>query len=87
MTALDQLAGADVLFPNWRDPSHPQAGGAEAYCYEIAGRPAAVVVEEVRRIRRRRRSRRRPSDLTVDSSAYRGRHPREEASASCPPIN
>ncbi|NUK09679.1 glycosyltransferase [Streptomyces lunaelactis] len=41
MTALDQLAGADVLFPNWRDPSYPQAGGAE----------------------------------------------REEASASCPPIN
>ncbi|MET7619741.1 glycosyltransferase family 4 protein [Streptomyces sp. NPDC005408] len=38
MTALGQLARADVLFLNWRDPSHPQAGGAEAYCYEIARR-------------------------------------------------
>ena len=38
MTALDQLAHAEVLFLNWRDPSHPQAGGAEAYCFEIARR-------------------------------------------------
>jgi glycosyltransferase involved in cell wall biosynthesis len=38
MTALDQLVGMHVLFLNWRDPSHPHAGGAEAYCYEIARR-------------------------------------------------
>ncbi|WP_210587749.1 glycosyltransferase family 4 protein [Streptomyces sp. GESEQ-35] len=38
MTALEQLTRTDILFLNWRDPSHPQAGGAEAYCYEIAGR-------------------------------------------------
>ncbi|MFC4472671.1 glycosyltransferase family 4 protein [Streptomyces xiangluensis] len=38
MSNLDQLATADVLFLNWRDPMHPQAGGAEVYCYEIARR-------------------------------------------------
>ncbi|QGV78003.1 glycosyltransferase family 4 protein [Streptomyces ficellus] len=38
VTALGQLNRAHVLFLNWRDPSHPQAGGAEAYCYEIARR-------------------------------------------------
>ncbi|WP_149182502.1 glycosyltransferase family 4 protein [Streptomyces sp. TRM49041] len=42
MTALDQLGRANVLFLNWRDPSHPRAGGAEAYCYEIARRFAAA---------------------------------------------
>jgi glycosyltransferase involved in cell wall biosynthesis len=40
-TALDQLAGLHVLFLNWRDPAHPQAGGAERYCHEIARRWAA----------------------------------------------
>ena len=38
MSALDQLRGKRVLFLNWRDPSHPEAGGAEAYCHEIARR-------------------------------------------------
>lgn len=38
MTALEQLTRAHVLFLNWRDPSHPQAGGGEVYCYEIARR-------------------------------------------------
>ncbi|MEU8530702.1 glycosyltransferase family 4 protein [Streptomyces sp. NPDC048629] len=37
-TALGQLARAEIAFLNWRDPTHPQAGGAEAYCYEMARR-------------------------------------------------
>ncbi|MFG2334395.1 glycosyltransferase family 4 protein [Streptomyces sp. NPDC048604] len=37
-TALAQLARTDIAFLNWRDPTHPQAGGAEAYCYEMARR-------------------------------------------------
>lgn len=43
MTAknLSQLARSDLLLLNWRDPWHPQAGGAEAYCHEIARRFAA----------------------------------------------
>ena len=36
------LAGARVLFLNWRDPVHPLAGGAEVYCWEIARRFAAA---------------------------------------------
>jgi glycosyltransferase involved in cell wall biosynthesis len=44
MNALPQLARADVLFLNWRDPAHPQAGGAETYCFEIARRLAAAGV-------------------------------------------
>lgn len=40
MTALDALARSDLLFLNWRDPTHPQAGGAETYCFEIARRMA-----------------------------------------------
>lgn len=40
MTALEHLARTNILFLNWRDPAHPQAGGAEAYCYEIARRLA-----------------------------------------------
>jgi glycosyltransferase involved in cell wall biosynthesis len=35
------LAGARVLFLNWRDPAHPQAGGAEVFCWDIARRFAA----------------------------------------------
>ncbi|MGI5144402.1 glycosyltransferase family 4 protein [Streptomyces sp. CA-106110] len=42
---MDQLAGMHVLFLNWRDPSHPQAGGAETYCFEIARRWAEVGVQ------------------------------------------
>ena len=38
MTALNELARADILFLNWRDPSHPQAGGAETFCWETARR-------------------------------------------------
>jgi glycosyltransferase involved in cell wall biosynthesis len=38
MTALNELARADILFLNWRDPSHPQAGGAEVFCWETARR-------------------------------------------------
>ncbi|WP_275892748.1 glycosyltransferase family 4 protein [Streptomyces actuosus] len=38
MTALNDLARSDILFLNWRDPAHPQAGGAEAYCWETARR-------------------------------------------------
>ncbi|MEU0243346.1 glycosyltransferase family 4 protein [Streptomyces sp. NPDC006235] len=40
MNALEHLARTNVLFLNWRDPAHPQAGGAEAYCFEIARRLA-----------------------------------------------
>ncbi|MFI9209391.1 glycosyltransferase family 4 protein [Streptomyces sp. NPDC053253] len=42
VTALDRLARADLAFLNWRDPGHPDAGGAEAYCWEIARRFAAA---------------------------------------------
>ncbi|MFJ8082505.1 glycosyltransferase family 4 protein [Streptomyces sp. NPDC096205] len=38
VTALDRLSTTDVLFLNWRGPGHPQAGGAEAYCFEMARR-------------------------------------------------
>lgn len=38
MTAPSTLARTDLLFLNWRDPAHPQAGGAETYCFEIARR-------------------------------------------------
>src|SRR5689334_3856917 len=40
MTALAHIARSNILFLNWRDPAHPQAGGAEAYCHEIARRLA-----------------------------------------------
>jgi glycosyltransferase involved in cell wall biosynthesis len=39
---LDQLAGMHILFLNWRDSSHPQAGGAEVYCHEVARRWSAA---------------------------------------------
>jgi glycosyltransferase involved in cell wall biosynthesis len=39
---IADLAGARVLFLNWRDPAHPLAGGAEVYCWEIARRFAAA---------------------------------------------
>ena len=41
-SCLSQLAGHNVLFLNWRDPSSPEAGGAEKYCFEIARRLAAA---------------------------------------------
>jgi glycosyltransferase involved in cell wall biosynthesis len=42
MSALDQFAGRQVLFLNWRDLTNPAAGGAEAYAEEIARRFAAA---------------------------------------------
>jgi glycosyltransferase involved in cell wall biosynthesis len=35
------LDGLGVVFLNWRDPAHPQAGGAEQYAWELARRIAA----------------------------------------------
>ncbi|MFI8520701.1 glycosyltransferase family 4 protein [Streptomyces sp. NPDC085481] len=40
--ALAQLARLDLAFLNWRDPWHPDAGGAEAYAHEIARRFSAA---------------------------------------------
>jgi glycosyltransferase involved in cell wall biosynthesis len=40
--SLRALRGSRVLFVNWRDPEHPQAGGAEVYCWELARRFAAA---------------------------------------------
>jgi glycosyltransferase involved in cell wall biosynthesis len=45
MPALEHLVGRRILFLNWRDSSHPQAGGAETYCHEIARRWADAGVE------------------------------------------
>ncbi|MFC9491457.1 hypothetical protein ACFTZM_36015 [Streptomyces hydrogenans] len=47
MTArnLSQLARAQVLLLNRRDPWHPQAGGAEVYCFALARRLAAAGAE------------------------------------------
>ncbi len=41
-TALAQLAGRRIVFVNWRDLSHPRAGGAELYCQSVAERFAAA---------------------------------------------
>ncbi|MFG3346138.1 glycosyltransferase family 4 protein [Streptomyces sp. NPDC048018] len=41
-SALDRLARLDLAFLNWRDPWHPDAGGAEAYAHEIARRFSAA---------------------------------------------
>ena len=35
------LDGLGVVFLNWRDPAHPQAGGAEQYAWQLARRIAA----------------------------------------------
>lgn len=35
---LSSIAGRRVLFLNWRDLSHPRAGGAEVYCEQVAER-------------------------------------------------
>ena len=45
MTLADRLAGRRILFVNWRDHTHPQAGGAEVYCEEIARSFAAAGAE------------------------------------------
>ncbi|ETA03127.1 glycosyltransferase [Frankia casuarinae] len=39
---LPTLAGRHVVFLNWRDREHPQAGGAELFCQSIAERFAAA---------------------------------------------
>nr|WP_231861688.1 MULTISPECIES: glycosyltransferase family 4 protein [Frankia] len=39
---LPTLAGRHVVFLNWRDQDHPQAGGAELFCQSIAERFAAA---------------------------------------------
>ncbi|AEH08966.1 MULTISPECIES: glycosyltransferase family 4 protein [Protofrankia] len=39
---IDALAGRRVVFLNWRDLDHPQAGGAELYCQSVAERFAAA---------------------------------------------
>jgi glycosyltransferase involved in cell wall biosynthesis len=36
MTTPGSLAGPRVLIANWRDPWHPEAGGAERYAWEMA---------------------------------------------------
>jgi glycosyltransferase involved in cell wall biosynthesis len=42
---LAALAGRHVVFLNWRDLDHPQAGGAELFCQSVAARFAAAGVE------------------------------------------
>jgi glycosyltransferase involved in cell wall biosynthesis len=42
VNVLEQFAGRQILFLNWRDLANPAAGGAEAYCEQIARRFAAV---------------------------------------------
>ncbi|MCK9895000.1 glycosyltransferase family 4 protein [Frankia sp. AgB32] len=42
--SLPALAGRHVVFLNWRDRAHPQAGGAELFCQSIAERFAAAGV-------------------------------------------
>ena len=42
---LEALAGRHVVFLNWRDLDHPQAGGAELFCQSVAARFAAAGVE------------------------------------------
>jgi glycosyltransferase involved in cell wall biosynthesis len=39
---VNDWADEAVLFLNWRDIQHPQAGGAETYCWELAKRLAAA---------------------------------------------
>ncbi|MCK9876335.1 glycosyltransferase family 4 protein [Frankia sp. Ag45/Mut15] len=41
---LPTLAGRHVVFLNWRDRAHPQAGGAELFCESVAERFAAAGV-------------------------------------------
>jgi glycosyltransferase involved in cell wall biosynthesis len=39
---LDASAGRRLVFLNWRDLAHPQAGGAELFCQSVAERFAAA---------------------------------------------
>ncbi|MDT3440492.1 glycosyltransferase family 4 protein [Pseudofrankia sp. BMG5.37] len=43
--AVGRLAGRHVVFLNWRDLEHPQAGGAELFCQSVAARFAAAGVK------------------------------------------
>jgi glycosyltransferase involved in cell wall biosynthesis len=56
------LSGTRIAVANWRDPWHPQAGGAERYAWEIAGglaaRGAAVRFVTARAAGQARRDRR-----------------------------
>jgi glycosyltransferase involved in cell wall biosynthesis len=56
------LSGARIAVANWRDPWHPEAGGAERYAWEIArglaGRGAAVRFLTARAAGQARRDRR-----------------------------
>lgn len=42
---LQAMAGRRLLLLNWRDLTHPQAGGAEVYCQQVAARLAAAGAE------------------------------------------
>ena len=39
MSAATPVAGLRVAIANWRDPWHPEAGGAEQYAWEMARGP------------------------------------------------
>lgn len=41
MTGATELRGVRIAVANWRDPWHPQAGGAERYAWEMARELAA----------------------------------------------
>ncbi|WP_081437923.1 glycosyltransferase family 4 protein [Pseudofrankia asymbiotica] len=43
--AVGRLAGRHVVFLNWRDLEHPQAGGAELFCQSVAALFAAAGVK------------------------------------------
>ena len=58
----DDLGGATIAIVNWRDPWHPQAGGAERYAWEmargLAARRATVLFLTARAPAQARRERR-----------------------------
>lgn len=41
------LAGRRIVFLNWRDFAHPQAGGAELFCHSVAERFASAGAEVI----------------------------------------
>jgi len=45
MTPPSDVRGMRVVMVNWRDGGHPEAGGAELFCEEIAGRMVALGAE------------------------------------------
>ncbi|MGY1914998.1 glycosyltransferase family 4 protein [Blastococcus sp. SYSU DS0973] len=71
---LKDLAGCRVLLLNWRDRSHPLAGGAEVYCEEIGQRfaaaGAAVTLLTTRYSGAAGRERRRGIDILRRGSKY-----------------